>query len=163
MELSCALLIIAASSVKGQDIRVSSQKVNGNDLLHDNHLVAHLVPKGAEEFEDSSTFQPFYYSKYKNVRCRTDDMEEGDEGNKSCDDYRMYKNYGSLDKCEEKCSEDPKCTGFEWNRKENCEIWKSESQCNCTEKTKKKYKSVCYWKHIWYGDDHYTPNWCDCD
>mmetsp|Transcript_42680 Transcript_42680/g.83905 ORF Transcript_42680/g.83905 Transcript_42680/m.83905 type:complete len:149 (-) Transcript_42680:291-737(-) len=146
MKLSCALLIITASSVKGQKVRGSSPETNRNDLLRDSHLVSKLV-------EETTIHTPIKknhsadqcdgydgYERYQNARCRTESGREGEDG----EEYDLYKGY-SRDKCEEKCRNDYDCTGFEWNKKKVCEIWNYESDNFRVEWVERSKGSYCYW------------------
>mmetsp|Transcript_42681 Transcript_42681/g.83907 ORF Transcript_42681/g.83907 Transcript_42681/m.83907 type:complete len:151 (-) Transcript_42681:291-743(-) len=148
MKLSCALLIITASSVKGQKVRGSSPETNRNDLLRDSHLVSKLVDKTTIHILDKNLdgdrtdkYDGYDgYDRYQNARCRTDSGREGDDG----EEYNLYKGY-TKDECEQKCYNDYECTGFEWNKKKVCEIWNYESDNFRVEWVERSKGSYCYW------------------
>ena len=148
MKLSCALLIITASFVKGQKVRGSSPETNRNDLLRDSHLVSKLVDKTSIHILDKNLdgdrtdkCDGYYgYERYQNARCRTNSGKEGDDG----DEYDSYEGY-TTDECEQKCYNDQDCTGFEWNKKKVCEIWYYQSHEHRVEWVEKSKDSYCYW------------------
>jgi len=82
------------------------------------------------------------YKKYKDSRCRTDEGKQGKTG-EQYDTYNYIPYQYDKDKCEEKCSGDPSCTGYEFKKHRVCEIWHEKSKKHKTHKEKGAY---CYWK-----------------
>jgi len=123
------LFIIAASSVESQNLP--------NDMLQDNHLISNGMTDGLQKHHKKPK-----YKKYKNSRCRTDEGKQGKTG-EQYDTYNYIPYQYDKDKCEEKCSGDPSCTGYEFKKHRVCEIWHETSKKHKTHKEKGAY---CYWK-----------------
>eukprot|EP00588_Corethron_pennatum_P035629 CAMPEP_0194345918 /NCGR_PEP_ID=MMETSP0171-20130528/105131_1 /TAXON_ID=218684 /ORGANISM="Corethron pennatum, Strain L29A3" /LENGTH=228 /DNA_ID=CAMNT_0039112971 /DNA_START=71 /DNA_END=758 /DNA_ORIENTATION=+ len=116
------LFIIAASSVESQNLP--------NDMLQDNHLISNGMTDGLQKHHKKTK-----YKEYTDSRCRTDEGKKGKTG-EDYDTYNYIPNMYDQDDCEEKCSSDPSCTGYEFKKYRVCEIWhaKSEKQIPITKK-----------------------------
>ena len=85
------------------------------------------------------------YRIYSDRRCRTDKGKEGNDGY----EYTMHEfadTHWELHQCKEYCSSRSFCTGFEYNKNGNCEIWEYESAEFLTVKNDKSMGAYCYWK-----------------
>jgi len=123
------LFIIAASSVESQNLP--------NDMLQDNHLISNGMTDGLQKHHRKPE-----YKEYTDSRCRTDEGKEGKTG-EEYDTYNYIPYQYDQDDCEELCSGDPSCTGYEFKQYRVCEIWHEKSKKHETHHEKGAY---CYWK-----------------
>jgi len=126
----------------------------GSDAMSGGQYRVHYIPDGGYSLTESiykaiASSELFTitleYRIYPDRRCRTDEDEAGNDGY----EYTMYEyadTHWELHQCKEHCSSRSFCTGFEYNKNGNCEIWEYKSVEFLTVKNDKSRGAYCYWK-----------------